>query len=488
MADHIRAVLATLLIVGFAPGQDRPGRTLGSNRDGYPARFDASKVGDASDFVYVVSSVGALTTLGPDDVGPTPSELAAMQGDPFFAGVSSATRTPRGRSEQSLIAFPGGACPLSGMSTLLLVGRDSAGCGRMEVWSWSSGTLILADFALYPGMDLGGVAFDPNAGRMFLLDALSGQIFDATWAPGSSLPSQASLTSFASYSDVAAVGAKEDLAIRFVQGGQGQAPIGGALFVGVWFKEFGRGVFLDRIGGALQVNAGIWFRPFEGLGPSIACESVSEGGVTVQVKGDEGSQVQVFRLLDGALLGSAVVPTQSDGTATVALTQALQIGQVIEARYSTAPGLFPGSCEVVARYGVPESTSWGLSFLPRTGELDARIGNDHFTINARVVLSPPPSPWLDLASVVWMLGATRDSLLGDPLLLDPVDGDGTVLDPILVVPAGGFVYSDGYGSVGISIPIPNSPSLVDLVLLSQFAANDTTWVRFSEAIGFVIRG
>lgn len=87
-----------------------------------------------------------------------------------------------------------------------------------------------------------------------------------------------------------------------------------------------------------------------------------------------------------------------------------------------------------------------------------------------------------------MLGATRDSLSGDPLLLDPVDGDGTVLDPILVVPAGGFVYADGYGSVGVSIPIPNSPSLVDLVLLSQFAANDTTWVRFSEAIGFVIRG
>ena len=100
--------------------------------------------------------------------------------------------------------------------------------------------------------------------------------------------------------------------------------------------------------------------------------------MTVDIRGSAGKTVELKDLQSGIVVGASVIP--STGVATVNLILPLVIGHVYEAQYQGENAFFPSSFECVARYGLPESTAAGLTFLPRVGEPDAIIGNDHFTI------------------------------------------------------------------------------------------------------------
>jgi hypothetical protein len=86
-----------------------------------------------------------------------------------------------------------------------------------------------------------------------------------------------------------------------------------------------------------------------------------------------------------------------------------------------------------------------------------------------------------------MLGNFRDANGVDPIIVDPVDGDGLVVVPINILDTYGFVGPDGMGYMMQSMVIPNTPTLVGEVLLTQFAALDSPGLKFSEVIGQELR-
>ena len=101
-------------------------------------------------------------------------------------------------------------------------------------------------------------------------------------------------------------------------------------------------------------------------------------------------------------------------------------------------------------------------------------------------MQPPPVVDTELIGI-WMLGAFRDASGQDPIIIDPLDGVGLVVNPVSILNTYGFIGIHGHGYMMLEMVIPNDVALVGQVLLTQFAALDSVGLKFSEAIGLSIR-
>ncbi len=484
--SYMNAIIGLLMAAPIV-GQ-RPARGLISLGECDRGTYLASKVGEPDGWSFSVSLTGEITTTGPGSTTPDANTLAELAGDPLFANVTASTTTPKTRTEQSLVDAPGGHCAIGSGLNLLIAGRTTLGDARVEHWGVNavSGDLQLQASQNYVGRDWGGVAFDASSSRLYLIDAISGDIYFGTWSIALGvLPNVLQL--YAAYGSYSGAGAPEELCLRYVADGTGQVPSGGALFVYEYLEEFETGTFVKKQSGVVQTSSGKWWNMFGSWGPKILAESASEGGLTVDVRGSVGKTVELTDLKNANVVGSGVVP--SAGVVTITVSSPLVIGHVYEAQYIGEIALFPSSFECIARYGLPESTTSGLTFLGRVGEPDAVIGNPHFAIVSNVEVNPAPSTAGALPGI-WMMGNFRDSNGIDPIIIDPLDGQGEVVYPIATLAAEGFVYTDGSGYMQMSIPLANDPALVGAILLTQFSTLDLaspSWLKFSEVIGFTIR-
>ena len=488
MLSVSKIVLISLGTITSLVGQQRPSRGLVPLEVCRHGTYAASEVGETFNWQFHVSDTGEITTMGPDVTTPNAAVLAALGGQPEFAGLTANTVTAVTRTAQSLVTVPGGHCAVGPDLNLLVAGRTASGDGRVEHWEVDavSGDLVLKSSQQHAGRDWSGVAYDPLSSRIYLLDAITGDIFRGSWSlAANGLPN--SLLLHASSASYVGGMALSDLCLRFVQSGSSEVPVGGALFVYEWLEQFESGSFLQDVGGSIVVTTGTFWSAYGGWGPTIRADTASEGDTTIDIAGTAGKVAVLNDLRDGLAVGSGLIP--SSGVVTLTLSSPLIIGRVYEAQYAGESTEFVSSFECVARYGIPETTTFGLTFNRRIGELDATIGNDHFTIMSHFQMDPAPStPGPVLGA--WMLGNFRDQFGVDPIIIDPLDGQGEVVLPISTLPADGFIYANGSGRMRMNVPITNDPALIGAVLLSQFSILDPTspsFLKFSEVIGFTLR-
>jgi hypothetical protein len=479
--------LLALSATSFLAAQGRRARGL------YPvevlpeAVFSKPGVGEPSQWDLVVSRSGVLHTVGPDLETFSAAELALLQAHPDFSSVDVDTRSAIRRSIQTGVTEPGDYAAIGGSLQLLVCGSGSSG-GRLEFWSIGGGGALSPQAGMdYPAADWTGVAFDASQSTIYLLDAAGGAIYQGAWIPGASLPAAAQLTVYATQSELSGLVGAGDGYLRFVEEGNGTLAVGGGgkLFLGHSAMRAAGGVFLSRSGGLLASVSGRWWSPAGAGSPVPVATSAAEHGTSLEVLGDAGELVVLTNLAAGGVIGSGFVSSTTNSV-VLSLSAPLVLGDVYEASYPAHPSRSTGTFECVARYGIPEVTLDGLAFEKRIAELDAFVGNDDFSIKVRLRMEPPPASPTVLVGV-YMLGNFRDANGVDPIIVDPVDGDGLVVVPINILDTYGFVGPDGMGYMMQSMVIPNTPTLVGEVLLTQFAALDSQGLKFSEVIGQELR-
>lgn len=444
--------------------------------------YTNSLVEEPVDWNFAVTALGELIVSkeGPPDL------LPSLLTDPIFAGANPLVGVST-YSSATGFADARDYAALDGDVNLLLAGVDALGVGRVEFWSYDLplDEVQLVSSQAYAGKYVAGVAYDAAQAKLYLLDSVSNSILEATWVPGVALPDSASFQVWATELDVPELSEADRSYIRFVKGGAGDLPSGpGQLFLGEQAEVFGEGLFVTGSIGSIVSTPGIWYVPASPGGPSARELTFAEGDTVVSIRGDSGEVVGV-KSLQGAVLGTATIPMAANDV-NVVLSTALVAGDQYTVYYPNLPQRPVTFFDCVPRYGLPETTSYGLEFLGRWPDEGCYIGNDEFSTQVHVAMSPPPPAAGQPLVGIWMLGAFRGPGGIDPLVPNPWGG-GLVLNPVSISDAYGFVYGNGSGYMALDIPIPNTPGLVGQILLTQFAAIDVLGLKFSETIGQMIR-
>ncbi len=395
---------------------------------------------------------------------------------------------------QSGVSVPGYGCRFNvpygdhaGVQNFVIVGRNLQGSGILEHYTRNDfdSNYTLASQSLIAPSDFTGVAYDQYNGLLYLLDANFLVIRRGVWDGAQSL-SQVVFPVWADVNDsltlvnaedsiIKRVGAK--INIRRLQDSLG--PLPGS--IGAIFQEVLGVVVVSAPSNAMAV-----------IKVHADPTSVKDQGNTIRVIGFPGTTAEVVDKENELVIGSGVVPLSGPNEVTITTSTPFVIGKGYFTRESGSSLDYDELWfECIRREGFSEAIGTGISMSPIIYDNRLYPGGIYRT-TIPITADPPPAShlsypgWLALAADT----VARENVGVIIPYPDPVTGPNSLINPalrlFLFTPSALVTPATGQGQIYYQFDIPNDPTLVGGVVLSQFALNVNEELKLSEIGGALV--
>ena len=358
-----------------------------------------------------------------------------------------------------------GTLLLSSAAQVLVGGRDGRGVGRLECWRRRGDELAFVSASTVAGADFTGLFHDADSQHLYVLDCVRRRISKGAW-DGNAPLATVEWRPFLDASQLPFLLEAEDLVlVPGLDSLRAMNLLRWPIVPGSAFTEI-----VD--GETVQIRHAVDERFLRFV--SLVAPTVHEGATAVDVWAVGEVQVEVVETRRGVVIGASVVRASHSGAVvSVALSQPLRVGERYVARRTGHPSPDRHDVVCVARHGSSETFADGAALGDFWAARSAAVGRDLLVGVGRCGFAGRPVD-RDGMLLVGLRAGAADSLLpcGDNVLLSTCHG----------VPARVLRARPAWGTTGTAaatlataaatIVIPNEPSLVGAVLLTQFVMRD----------------